>query len=300
MNISNNDNTTQVSSTVNQMSREWGKINVVQSESYQSNNIINCDQSNNFKLSRYQMPLFAHNDLTDEQLAKVLMEDGRLNITGLRIPLKTNWNMELFESLCTSVADKQVALCLKYGWLLNRDNSPLSRTWVNHPSANRHPQEVLRYLCKELRLRTIFGPYLTSPFPQSFTGISPLSTRPKKHSMKRRIIVDLSWPPDQPSVNSGIPKDTFMETAYKIRYPTIDTLCKRAILIGPRAVGWRKDMERAFLQLPLDPIFYSALGIIFSGGIFFNKMAVMGCRSAPWRANRQLLLSDILLTICHM
>ena len=233
------------------------------------------------QLTKHLPQLLQHNG-NDEQIAKAIMCDGRLNCLGLKIQIKSTWNVQLFESLCTTTNDRQVATFLRYGWPLNRDNSPVSRTWTNHPTATRYANHVTQYLCKELKAGTLLGPYVTSPFLEHQTGISPMSTRPKKLSEKRRILVDLSWPRDGHSVNSGIPKDTFMEQQVKIVYPTIDMLCKRAIALGPKIVGWRKDLERAFRILPLDPKFYSILGVFWSGAILFDKFAVMGCRSAPY------------------
>ena len=109
-----------------------------------------------------------------------------------------------------------------------------------------------------------------------------MSPRAKKQSHRRRIIVDLSWPIYGHSVNSGIDKDTFLDNLIKLIYPTIDLLCKRAYKLGCKCVGWQKDMERAFCQVPLCPLVYSKLGISWMGGIWFDKAEVMGCRSAPY------------------
>ena len=176
-----------------------------------------------------------------------------------------------------------VLLFLKYGWPLNRDlNAPVAQTWQNHASEVCYPQQVTSYIEKELKYKTLLGPFMTSPFPKEKTGVSPMSTRPKKNTEKGRVIVDLSWPIDGALVNSAIPKDEFMGSPINLRYPTIDMLCKRACGLGPGQVGWRKDMERAFLQIPLDPLMWCMMGIYWMGALFFNKSAVMGCRSAPY------------------
>ena len=114
-----------------------------------------------------------------------------------------------------------------------------------------------------------------------------MSTRAKKtDSENRRVIVDLSWPPWGHSVNSAIPKDTFLESPVKLTYPTIDRLCKQAFEKGPIIVGWKKDMSRAFLQVPLQPNSWSVMGIFWASGIYFNKSAVMGGRSSPYMCQR--------------
>ena len=189
------------------------------------------------------------------------------------------------DGLCESRSDREVLTYLKYGWPLNRVQGPVAKTYMNHRSAEENPAHMQRYIEKELSHNTLLGPFLTSPFPQ-VTGISPMSTRPKKEVGKRRVIVDLSWPPGGNSVNKWIPKETYMGVRVELKYPTIDRLCKRAARIGPKALGWKKDMERAFRQVPLDPLAWSFLGVRWEGLLYFDLAEVMGCRSAPYVMQR--------------
>ena len=153
-------------------------------------------------------------------MASLVINSGVINAVGCRIPLQSNWNHRLLQQLCTSDSDREVATYLLYGWLLNRDPGPVAQTYCNHRSAQRYPQQVCDYLLKELKLGAMMGPYVTSPFPQEITGVSPMSTTPKKRTWKRRIIVDLSWPPQGNSVNSRIPIETYMGVPVKLKYPT--------------------------------------------------------------------------------
>ena len=211
---------------------------------------------------------------------------GKVNACGARIPLSSNWNIRLLTSLCESRSDREVLTYLTYGWPLNRRQGPVAKTYMNHRSAQENPIHLSNYIRKEMEHDTLLGPFLTSPFPAEVTGISPMSTRPKKEEGKRRVIVDLSWPPDGDSVNKLIPRDTFMEARADLKYPTIDRLCRRAAKVGPKAVGWKKDMERAFRQVPLDPLAWSYLGVQWEGLLYFDLAEVMGCRSAPYVMQR--------------
>ena len=234
----------------------------------------------NSSMTRYSMHAGTPQGL---ELALLLLHDGRLNSVGLRIPLHTNWNLQLFSSLCTSDSDRELLAFLTYGWPLNRLPGPVAQTWDNHALAKKFPQDINRYLQKELKRNTILGPFVTSPFPSEVTGISPMSTQPKKESAERHIIVDLSWlRHDATSVNALIPKDRFLENPMNMTYPTIDLLCKQAYQLGPGKFAWRKDMSRAFKQVPFDPIFWCYLGMYWAGALFFDKTAVMGCCSAPY------------------
>ena len=222
----------------------------------------------------------------DIEVARYIMHTGKLNSVCAKVPIKSNWNLRLFQSLCTSQSDFEVLEFLRYGWPLNREPGPVAQTWENHALANRYPQQISNYLATELQHGSMMGPFVTSPFNKDETGVSPMSTRPKKNSDKRRVIVDLSWPINGNSVNSLIPKDSFMGTPIKLIYPTVDLLCKRSYTLGPSQFAWRKDMRRAFHQVPLDPIFYCLLGVYWMGALFFDKAAVMGCRSAPYACQR--------------
>ena len=140
-----------------------------------------------------------------------VITSGKINAMGSKIPIHSNWNVRLFRALCTSDSDREVAMYLQYRWPLNRQEGPVTQTFFNHPSAVRYPQQIWKYLNKEKQMGTLLGPYLTSPFPEQSTGVSPMSTRPKKDSKtSRRVIVDLSWPPGGQSVNALILKDTYI------------------------------------------------------------------------------------------
>ena len=197
---------------------------------------------------------------------------GVINALGARVKVKSNWNIPLLRSLCTSRSDHEVVTFLTFGWPIGRDESPLPCTLHNHGSAVKFPEQVTKYVAKELNMGTLMGPFVTPPFKYGEFGISPLSTRPKWNSMKRRIIMDLSWPHNAHSVNSGIDKSNFLGCSMNLRYPTTDDLCRRAAELKKQGVkdifAWKKDMERAFKQVPLCPISWAALGFVWGGGCF--------------------------------
>ena len=190
----------------------------------------------------------------------------------MQIVIRSNRNLSLIESLCQSTSDREVALFLKYGWPIDRDESPVVQTYTNHKSAIRYPQQINQYILKELRFGTLMAPFVTSPFDLNITGVSPLSTRPKRNSQKHRIIVDLSWPQTGGLVNSGILKTTYLGNTITLRYPTVNDLCKRASQLWEQSdqpiFGWKKDAEHAFKQIPLDPGLWPALGMYWGGLVF--------------------------------
>ena len=169
---------------------------------------------------------------------------------------------------------------------MNHDGSPTTVTLHNHPTALAHSDQVTKYIAKELSLGCLLGPFATLPWTEQ-VAVSPMSTRPKKQSMKRRIIMDLSWPQDGTAVNDGISAETYMGHQINLHYPTVDDLCKRAYQLGPgKAKGYRRDLGRAFKQLIGDPFSWPLMGISWQKAIMFDKSTMMGSRSAPYCCQR--------------
>ena len=97
-------------------------------------------------------------------------------------------------------------------------------TLANHPSAISFSEHVDYYITTELEHGAIAGPFIHNPLPRQLI-CSPLQTVPKRGSTKRRVVMDLSFPPSR-SVNSGIPHDSYLDEHYKLRLPGIDRLCQ--------------------------------------------------------------------------
>ena len=69
-------------------------------------------------------------------------------------------------------------------------------------------------------------------------------------------------------------------------YPTVDRICKRAVQVGKGVMGYKKDMNRAFKQILMDPADWPKLGIFWMKAFFFDKTSVMGSVSAPYACQR--------------
>ena len=138
------------------------------------------------------------------ELCQRVMKEGYPNAWGARIPVYSPWNLELFKSLLHDYHDWEIMEWLTYGWPISRPpnwKDPIP-TFCNHTSANLFPSEINKYVDKELGREGICGPFFGVPF-HNRVGVSPLSTRDKKESKDKRIIMDLSWPIGD-SVNSGL------------------------------------------------------------------------------------------------
>ena len=155
---------------------------------------------------------------------------------------------------------------------------------INHKGATDHPLALKQYITKEQGYNAVMGPYTKIPFTHK-VGISPLSTRPKKDSGDRCIILDLSFPIGK-SINDGILKDNYLGFMAKLSFPKVDDFAFRIYKLGKGCMMFKIDLSRYFRQLPLDPADYSLIGYIIDGQIYFDKVLPMGMRSAPYIAQR--------------
>ena len=215
-----------------------------------------------------------------------MLKNGYPNRWGARIPVNTKWNLERFQELLENYEDKDVVEWLWYGWPSGRLPSMADPaiTNMNHKGATDYPAALQEYIAKEHSHGAVMGPFDRIPF-QTKVGISPLSTRPKRGSEERRIILDLSFPPGQ-SVNDGMIKDNYLGFEASLRFPKVDDFAFRIFSLGKDCMMFKVDLSRYFRQLPLDPGDYLLIGYVIGGKIYFDKVLPMGMRTAPYIAQR--------------
>ena len=101
----------------------------------------------------------------------------------------------------------------------------------NHKGATMFPEQVDKYIEKEIALGATLEPFEHIPFHgEKPVAISPLSTRKKKDSADRRIIMDCSWPIGF-SLNNGIDKNNYLGEEISLKYPTVDTLAQYVYML---------------------------------------------------------------------
>ena len=155
----------------------------------------------------------------DLQLHELVLKRGYPNRWGAQIPVESKWNLELFADLLKGYHDNEVVEWLRCGWPTGRlPTLPDPATSNgNHKGAKNYPKALKTYIAKETRKGAVMGPYKRVPF-RTKVGLSPLSTRPKRDSPDRCIILDLSFPPGR-SINDGIMKDDYMGIKAKLHSP---------------------------------------------------------------------------------
>ena len=110
-------------------------------------------------------------------------------------------------------------------------SSHLQSTYDNHASATKNLSHEDTCLKEELKYGVLYGPFQDLPFP---VHISPLMTKGKQGSAKRRTIMDLTWP-----------KGAVMNTAiYKFVIWILILLCN----LHPKIILLRKSNN--WVQVP--------------------------------------------------
>ena len=205
------------------------------------------------------------------------------NKNGLNIVINQQWNVDEFKQLLQQCQyrDMQIINYLKYGWPVNRslDYPNPRKAEINHKGANDFKHDIDNYIAKEIKAGRIAGPYTSIPFTER-VGVSPISSRPKKDSSGRRVIIDFSWPLGQ-AVNDGIDKDVYMGSEITLTYPTVDTLAKRISDLGVGCATFKKDLKSAFRQLMSNPFDLSLMLYCWRNKFFIDLAVAMGLRSAP-------------------
>lgn len=241
-----------------------------------------------YKQLNHQKDVFAliHPDRLDHTklIVQQVNEARQLHTSnrfGYKILVHTAWNLSLFSQLLEGYRDKDIIEWLKYGWPLGLvDRTQPSWATKNHPSAILNPQAVDRYIQKELEYRTTIGPFRAPPF-DSPVGKSPISTRNKRNTTEKRILMDFSWPRAD-SINDRLPEKQYMGNPMVYDYPSVDLLAERTARLGKKALLWKSDIKRCFKQIFICPRDIPYQGFMWRGLWYFDTSLIMGCRTAPY------------------
>ena len=114
-------------------------------------------------------------------MAYKVLDSGVPNRWGCHIPVRSNWKLEEFNNLLQEYHDTEIIEWLRFGFPISREDGTEDPTpaVANHLGATRFPQDVDRYIEKEIRLGATMGPFNIPPFI-SRIGVSPLSMRPQE------------------------------------------------------------------------------------------------------------------------
>ena len=196
---------------------------------------------------------------------------------GARIVVPSRLNLPAWQAGLTNYHDSEVALFLAHGWPVNyclsSDPAPFD---TNHSSA-------VNFIETELSHEATAGPFKHDPIP-SRLQTSPLQTVDKDKT-KRRVVLDLSFPPGR-SVSDGIPKDTFLDVPFHLTLPRSADFVSLILSKGPGSFLYKKDLKRAYRQIPVDPKDYKFLGYKWRDSYYFDLVLPFGLRSATMACQR--------------
>ena len=190
--------------------------------------------------------------------------------------MESQLKIDAWERVLVDYWDTQLIHLLKYGFPLdfNRD-SPLHCEHKNHSSAIEFPEHVDVYLDEERQFGAILGPFTENPIPGAHS--SPFMTREKSDSVKRRVIVDLSWP-KHASVNTGVDKDSYLGTDFTLTFPMVDDITKEVKSLGKAFHLYKVDISRAFRHVKIDPHGYDLLGLKWKNVSYIDTCLPFGNR----------------------
>ena len=174
------------------------------------------------------------------QAHKMVISSGLPNFLSCHILVQGPLKPEVWQSYLHDYWDQQLPDPIEFGFPLDFTRMyPLQSTMDNHISANDHVTEVEKYFSTALQHRALLGPFSEPPLP---IHVSPLMTRPKSDSAKRRTIVDLRWP-KHCFVNAGVNRHMYQDTYFKLQYLSVDHITDALIQLGPGAMLCKVDIS---------------------------------------------------------
>ena len=212
----------------------------------------------------------------DLQAHKLITATGKPNFLAGRISVHSQHNIDKWHFYLAQYWDAQLFDLLEYGFPLDacRGNQFVSKE-INHALALQNVHHVQSYIEEELKFSAILGSFDNKPIP---LHVSLLMVRDKQDSLKKRTIMDLSWPKGA-AVNTAVNKDIYLGTQYFLNYPSIDLITDSLVKLGLGALIYKIDISRAFRKIETDPRNIDLLGIKFRDQYFIDRSVPFGYRN---------------------
>lgn len=208
------------------------------------------------------------------------------NYRGRRLSILNNINILYLDYMLKDYEDKQIIEFLNYGWPINFSGVIEKQTKLvyNHKGATEYQTLIDKYIKQELLSGATIGPFDCNPLNRDLF-ISPLNSVPKKDSLDRRVILDLSYPRNR-SVNDSIPKGEYLGVDIELSYPSVDDLAQLIRSLGKGCLLYKRDLRKAYRQIPIDPGDIHLLAYTWENKIYIDRNAPMGLRTAALMCQR--------------
>lgn len=220
------------------------------------------------------------------QVYKACREAAAYNILGPRITIPTCNRMDAWKSQSTGRDDDHWLMeCIEMGFPMQYHGPPLrNETTPNHPSAQNFQDHVEEYIALEQKLGAIVGPFSEPPFTP-WCNVAPLMTREKSNKKDRRIIVDLSFPPEK-GPNAYVTRNKVFGQMVTHTLPTIQDVINIVIGLDFNVVLGSIDIARAYRNFRLEPLDWPL------ACISHRKQILRGHSDALWQQNKLCLYAD--------
>lgn len=168
------------------------------------------------------------------------------------------------------------------GFSLQYLGGPLSENDIEmHTSGENYIDHIHEYLQTEIGYGAIAGPFVSPPF-EPWIHTSPVMTRPKAESEKRRIIIDLSYPSGK-SVNEFVVKNNYYGHHIDHSLPKIDDVINYVESKGFSVALATIDIRWAYRNFPGCPLDYPLNTIKFQGQYYLDMAMPFGaCTSSVY------------------
>ena len=205
------------------------------------------------------------------------------NHLGARVRLPhVKLNIERWRHHLIGYEHAELVQLLEFGFPLGLSSVPeLGSCTRNHGSAYMWFSHVDKFICTEVTEGGMTGPFGRAPWWG--TIVSPLMTAHKK-VRSRRTVFDATF--GDKSLNNSTPSDLYMGLPCKYTFPKIEDYKTMILNSGQGAFMWKRDLSRFFLQLPLDPVEYSRVGVIWRGLFFIFVGLAFGLRHSGLQGQR--------------
>ena len=205
------------------------------------------------------------------------------NHAGARISLPhTNLNMDRWRHHLRGYDSVEICQLLEFGFPVGVEvDHDLESQTRNHGSSYMWFKSVDKFIAKEVDKCGIAGPYNLSPWRNLV--ISPLMTAHKK-PRGRRTVFDATY--GDLSVNNATPGDSYMGQPTSYTYPKVEDYRMLILKAGQGCLMWKRDLSRFFLQLPMDPVDYNKVGMIWRGLFFIFVCLAFGLRHSGLNGQR--------------
>ena len=165
---------------------------------------------------------------------------GVPNFRGARVVINKSFEKNVWLQFLYGYSDLQVIDHMQYGWPTGFESTIRPALGLtNHPSALACPEQIDKYIGKEISHKALIGPFHDKPFV--WQRVNPLMVRPKKEPNKFRVILDLSYP-DLKSVNT-IRRFSYDGSPYKLRLPSALDLAELIAREGRMCYLFKLDLS---------------------------------------------------------